>query len=262
MAVPSSQVAALWVKEEIVSAEWTPLPDVCFAAVKNKWRGKSEKEIWEYIEQNIAYIAEHLRDEASASLIDGSALKFEIDDEQPPYVKAAGEPTSALLTHLRSIDPFKVEEICADILKAFGAAAQSTRRTADGGVDFIATNLNILPGVYAVPMSCKATIIGQTKRYKDGNAVTEKQMREFVGAGLLRKHVLQTEGKIAPLTPVIFAFWTTSDFEPNAKRYARDVGMWFMDGHTLATYIYSLNMSDTIMALPPLSPNDATPVSI
>lgn len=255
MAVPSSQVAAIWVKAEILSVEWTPLPDVCFAAVKNKWTGKSEEEVWEFVEQNIAYIAEHLRDEASVCLVDGSAPKFHIDDEQPPYVKAAGTPTSGLLAHLRNIDPFKVEEICADILKEFGAAAQSTQRTADGGVDFIATNLNIVPEAFAVPMGCKATIIGQTKRYKDGNAITEKQMREFVGAGLLRKHVMQTEGKIAPLTPVIFAFWTTSDFEPNAKKYARDVGMWFMDGHTLATYIHSLNMTDAIMALPTVAPS-------
>ena len=259
MAVPSSQAAAVWVKSEIISSEWTPLPDICFTAVKNKWRGKSEEEILEYIEQNITYIAEHLRDDTSVCLVDGSSPKFEIDDEQPPYVKAAGAPTSALLAHLRRVDPFKVEEICADILAAFGAEAQTTKRTVDGGVDFIATKLNILPGVYAVPIGCKATIIGQTKRYKDGNAVTEKQMREFVGAGLLRKHLLQTEGRIAPLTPVIFAFWTTSDFEPNAKKYARDVGLWFMDGHTLGTYIQSLSLSDAIMALPVSSQNDVPP---
>ncbi len=254
MTVPSSQVAAIWVKAEITSAEWAPLPDVCFAAVKNKWTGKSEEEVWEYVEQNIGYIAEHLRDEASVCLVDGSAPKFHIDDEQPPYVKAAGMPTSALLSHLRNIDPFKVEEICADILKGFGASAQSTQRTTDGGVDFIATNLNIVPETFTVPMGCKATVIGQTKRYKDGNAITEKQMREFVGAGLLRRHILQTEGIVAPLTPVIFAFWTTSDFEPNAKKYARDVGMWFMDGHTLATYIQSLQMSESIMLLPIANP--------
>lgn len=189
-------------KAEICATEWTPLPDVCFSAIKNRWQGKSEEEILEYVEQNIAHIAEHLRDEISVCLVDGSAPKFEIDNERPPYVRAAGAPTSALLAHLRSIDPFAVEKICAEILKAFGATAQSTQQTADGGVDFIAISLSILPDDYPVPTRCKAAIIGQTKRYRDGNFVTEKQMREFVGAGLLRKHMLQTEGRISPLRKV------------------------------------------------------------
>ncbi|MBS0362980.1 MAG: restriction endonuclease [Proteobacteria bacterium] len=258
MSVPSSQVAATWVKSEIVSIEWAPLTDVCFLAVKNKWTGKSEEEVWDYVEKNLEYIAEHLRNEASMCLVDGSAPKFHIDEEQPPYVKAVGTPTSELLVHLRSIDPFKVEDICAEILKGFGAAAQPTPRTADGGIDFIAANLNIVPEGFAVPIGCRATIIGQTKRYKDGNAITEKMLREFVGAGLLRKHVLQAEGRIAPLTPVIFAFWTTSDFELNAKKYARDVGLWFMDGHTLATYVHSLGLADMVMALPTVAPMGQT----
>ena len=215
-----------------------------------KWTGKSQDEIWDFVDKFIGNIAEHLRDEASTCLIDGSAPKFEIDNEQPPYIRAIGNQTRQLLSKLRRIDPFKVEGICADILKAFGASAYSTQKTADGGVDFIAHNLNIVPTAYAVPMGCRATIIGQTKRYKDGNVINEKQLREFVGAGLLRQHILQTDRKIAPLTPVIFAFWTTSDFEPNAKRYARDVGLWFMDGHTLATYVNSLNMADSVMQLP------------
>ncbi len=237
-------------KDEVDSTEWRSLTDVCVAALRNKWSGKSHSEILDYIENNIQYIAEHLRNDASNCLIDGTAAKFSIDDENPPYVKAIGAATSGLLTKLRSISPYIVEAVCAKILTAFGANAQSTQRTSDGGVDFIAIGLNILPDTYPVPIGSKTTIIGQTKRYKEGNAVTEKHMREFVGAGLLRKHILQTDKKIAALTPVIFAFWTTSDFEPNAKRYARDVGMWFMDGHTMATYIHALNMTDEIMLLP------------
>jgi restriction endonuclease Mrr len=251
LAVPSSQIAASWVKAEIVSVDWVALTDLCFVTIRKFWSGRSENEIWDYVEQNIGYVAEHLREEVANCHIDGSARKFEIDDEQPPYVRAIGTETSPLLKHLRSIDPFKVEEICADILKALGAEAKVTQRTADGGVDFIATNLHFVPNNLTIPTACKAAIIGQTKRYKVGNVITERQMREFVGSGILKKHILQNEGKIGPLTPILFAFWTTSDFEPNAKKYAREVGLWFMDGHTLATYIQSLQMADAIMALPP-----------
>lgn len=250
MAVPSSQQAAAWVKSaDHLSADWQPLAEVCFRAVTLKWAGKSREDIFEYVETNLSYIAEHLRDDSSNRILDGSAPRFIIDDEQQPYIKAVGTGTLDLLSKLRRIDPFKVEGICADILKRLGAVAHTTQKTVDGGIDFIASNLNIVPVSYPMPARCKATIIGQTKRYKDGNVITEKQVREFVGAALLRKHQLQTEGKAAPLTPVIFAFWTTSDFEPNAKTYARDVGLWFMDGHTLATYIYSLGIADEVLAL-------------
>jgi restriction endonuclease Mrr len=205
------------------------------------------------VEQNITSIAEHLRDEIAHCRVDGSAQKFDIDDEQPPYVRAVGANISPLLAHLRNINPFKVEQICADILNALGADAKVMQSTADGGIDFVATNLNIVPKAFTVPVGCQAAIIGQTKRYKDGNVITEKQMREFVGSSILKKHILQSEGKIGPLTPVLFAFWTTSDFEPNAKKYARAIGLWFMDGHTLATYIHSLQMADAVMTLPPAS---------
>ena len=250
LSTPSSQVIATWTKAEIKSADWTPLTVLCFSAVKTRWIGKSDNEILDYVEKYILYIAEHLREDVANCRIDGSAFKFEIDDEQPPYVRSVGKETNVLLSHVRNLNPFKVEEICAHILSALGADANVTQSTSDGGVDFIAHNLNIVPQALSVPLGCKATIIGQTKRYRDGNAITEKQVREFVGSGILRKHTLQRDGKIGPLTPVIFAFWTTSDFELNAKKYARDVGLWFMDGHTLATYIHSLEMTNTVMEFP------------
>jgi hypothetical protein len=43
---------------------------------------------------------------------------------------------------------------------------------------------------------------------------------------------------------------TTSNFEPNAKLYARDMGIWYMDGHTLASYIAKLGLSEFVFALP------------
>jgi hypothetical protein len=49
---------------------------------------------------------------------------------------------------------------------------------------------------------------------------------------------------------VLYAFWTTSDFEPNAKKYGRELGLWYMDGMTLATYVTDLGMKDFVMALP------------
>src|SRR5690349_7691983 len=136
MAIPSSQVVASWVKAEVISVEWISLREVCFTAVKNRWKGQSEDEIWEFVEENLKYVAEHLRDEASEYIIDGSAPRFEIDSEQVPYLRAKGVETSELLKQLRRIDPFKVEELCAKLLQNLGASAFNTQRTSDGGVDF------------------------------------------------------------------------------------------------------------------------------
>lgn len=48
---------------------------------------------------------------------------------------------------------------------------------------------------------------------------------------------------------MLFAFWTTSSFEKNAKDYARAMGLWYMEGLTLAAYCVSLNLVDDIARL-------------
>jgi hypothetical protein len=49
-----------------------------------------------------------------------------------------------------------------------------------------------------------------------------------------------------PLMPTLFAFWTTSDLDPNAKKYARSVGLWYMDGPTLSAYAQELGLEEYI----------------
>jgi len=90
--------------------------------------------------------------------------------------------------------------------------------------------------------------IGHAKRYKEGNAISETQMREFVGAATLKRHKLLREGVVGPLSPVTFAFWTTSDFDQPARQFARELGLWYMDQITLAEYISQLG-PDAVMAL-------------
>jgi hypothetical protein len=35
-------------------------------------------------------------------------------------------------------------------------------------------------------------------------------------------------------TPLLLAFWTTGDFTPPAKKYARHLGIWYLNGVGLA----------------------------
>ncbi len=249
MGVPSTQVIAVWIKDGVTNEEFRLLEDVAFDVLRLKITSYSEDAIWEIIEEKLFHIAEILRNDAAETRSDGVPPRFEIDDEQSPYIKAFPS-SSKLLSKLRRIDPFVVEELCAKILGCLGATANVTQRTGDGGVDFVASDLDIMPAGYGMPAVCRATVIGQTKRYNETNIINEKQLREFVGAGVWKRHKLRLDSGISPLAPVILAFWTTSNFEPNAKRYAREMGIWYMDGQTLASYISKLGLSDYVFALP------------
>ena len=249
MGVPSTQIMAVWIKDGVTDTDFRPLEEVAFAVLAAKLPKYSEDDIWELIEDKLPHIADALRTDAAECRADGVPPRFEIDDEQSPYIKAF-PADYILLAKLRRIDPFKVEDLCAEILAKLGATANVTERTGDGGVDFIATDLDIVPSGYGMPAVCRATVIGQTKRYKEGNVISERALREFVGSGVWKRHKLRLDSGISPLAPVILAFWTTSNFEPNAKRYAREMGIWYMDGHTLASYVSKLGLSEFAHGLP------------
>src|SRR5258708_3982923 len=158
MAGPSSQIAAIWVKEDLDSVAWIPLKEVIFQVVKKRTTIKVDSEIWEYVETNLEYVAEYLRNTASECASDGAIPVFEIDNEQSPYVRLLPSLPTKLLSKLRRIDPFDLEDICARIMRALGAESNATQRTNDGGVDFVAVSLNIVPSGLTVPMACKAAV--------------------------------------------------------------------------------------------------------
>lgn len=249
MGIPSSQVCAAWIKAELTETDWVPLNDICVRAVRLRIQTWTDSQVYEYVEQNLPHVAEHLRDEVAEWGVDGKVPTFEIDNEQSPYVRLCPSAARPLLTKLRMIDPYALEGVCADVLRKLGADAQATQQTNDGGIDFEAVGLKIVQGSLGMPNACKAAVVGQAKRYREANPIRECQLREFVGAATLRRHELQRNAVIGPLTPVLFAFWTTSDFDPNAKRFARASGLWYMDGDTLANYIDNLGLGAPVLAL-------------
>lgn len=247
--VSSQWITALVVDAEF-SIEWCPLKDVVTrqlsAAVKN-W---SAEYLTDIVEEHFPHVVEHLRNALVDFDSDGIPRPFELDQEDPPYARQLGNLHPALLRKLRRIDPFKLEDVCSTILSKFGAESKTTQRTNDDGVDFYALNFDFVRDGFATPQSSRAAIIGQTKRYKETNLVTETEVRAFVGGAMKVKNDLVKNGQILPLSPVAFAFWTTSDFDRNAKRYAKDMGLWFMSGRALAHYVFRLGMQAEIEALP------------
>lgn len=249
MGSPSSQILAVWVQEELASPTWVLLREILFSSLKKRWCTQSDEDLWDFAESNLSSVAEHLRDCVADWVVDGSVPRFEIDDDPSPYIRRVGAVPSEIVSKLRRIDPYEFEGVCAKVLSALGATSRTTQRAKDGGIDFLGVNLKTVPTALSVPAGSKTAVIGQAKRYKDGNAISETQLREFIGAATLLRHRLLRDGTIGPLSPVIFAFWTTSDFDQNARQFAREVGLWYMDGVTLAVYVAELGLKEIVMAL-------------
>ena len=249
MATPSTQIISLLIKDSLILDQWVSLRDLAIETLKRKWE-KDEFDILEFLQDKLSYIAEHLRDDLASCIEDGRVREFEIDDESPPYVRRTVERDQKLIAKLRRIDPFSFEDICAKILSALGADSSVTQRTNDGGIDFFATKLKVVPAALPMPISCHGLVIGQAKRYQEGAAISETRLREFVGASVLHRHGLSARLNLGPLVPTLYAFWTTSDLDPNARAFAKSVGVWYMDGQTLAAYVIHLNLREIVMALP------------
>ncbi len=223
---------------------------LCRMAISARMTKVSEEFIYDLAEENMPYVAEHLRDCLADAAMDGYPCDFEIDSrETPPYIRLRPVQAAALLGRLGKIDPFDFEKVCAEILSRLGAKSEVTKRTQDGGVDFIAVDFDFVPDEVATPQACRAVVIGQAKRFKDGNLVRETDVRAFIGGAIQRRGELLAARAIFPLSPAIYAFWTTSDFEPNAKKYAQTMGIWYMGGRLLSEYVRALGLEDFLSTL-------------
>src|SRR5579875_785556 len=167
MSLPSSQTCASWVRDELATTTWVPLRDRLYGAVRKRLIKLSDENVWEFVEENVSFVAEHLRDDVADCQVDGSVPRYEIDNDPSPYIRLTGLAPSDLLSKIRKIDPFEFEAVCADILNALGGVCRTTQKTNDGGVDFWGVDLKIAPAGLSVPVASRMAVIGQAKRYKD-----------------------------------------------------------------------------------------------
>jgi len=255
MGLPSSQVLALWVRESLCECDWRRLEDVCLSVVSERLELKDD-ECLEYVEQNLAFVADHLREESAECALDGRKPVFEIDEEPRPYIRLLQSlsEAKAVLGKLYSIAPLAFEDVCSNVLNKLGARASVAKTALDGGVDFLGFNLSFIDLELAVPQPCRTCVIGQAKRYKSTKPITETKVREFIGAATRRRHQFLKDGRLAALTPVIYAFWTTSSFDKNAREFSRDIGLWYMEGLTLADYIRRLDLTEYVNSIPSEAP--------
>jgi hypothetical protein len=215
MSLPKPQFVANQLVELGTNVDYKKLSDVVFLLMRNKYPTPSDEELWDYIESYNDDIARELFRKENDSSIDGVDLNFDISDEDDNYyIKFYERPEINLLRSLQKDTPYKFEAFCKTILEKFGGKSSVTGGSHDGGVDFYAFDLklNNLPAIST--KGSRIVVIGQAKRYKDGNHVKEKDLREFIGASIKKiDEFKKTRPELMGIfQPVILAFWTTSDF--------------------------------------------------
>ena len=251
MSQPSSQIIAQWAIESLQSEEWVLLSESSISGLKNNTR-LTDPQIGELVESDLDNIARILRDKAAFAVERGEVVTYKIDDEESPYVQKLHEAYPPILKTIQNMDDTKFEMLCAEVLKALGwSETERVGGNDDGGVDFYAFGF---PNheIFSLPMppSCKLLVIGQAKRHKQNNNISETELRKFVGGALKKLNDFRKAGKVGVLTPVIYAFWTSSDFADPAKDYAKTMGIWFMNGRTLIEYMNKFNLEKLVEKYP------------
>lgn len=233
MGAPSADIVAEWLLEEASNNEFRPVQEVIQTALSFRMREKSQEENADLSEQIALPVIRELENRAAIDRTEGITPAFEISSEgKTAYFRVLDAPELPALKKIRTIDPKKFEEFCAQILKNLGARSWTIGGSNDKGVDFKAINLQLGERVRFAPHSSQAMVIGQAKRWGEDYNITEKMIREFIGGALLHAQnvriTLPNDAGI--LTPVIYAYWTTSDFHVEARKYARSMGIWYLNG--------------------------------
>ena len=130
-----------------------------------------------YLEQFPEFIEfRTIKKETSSESIETS--KDEISDATPTELIEEGfnsinaSLAQDLLQNLRNMDPYKFEEVVAELLSAMGyGISQVTKKSNDGGID----------GFVNQDKLGLDKILFQTKRYNEDNSVTAREVRDFVG---------------------------------------------------------------------------------
>jgi len=247
MGAPKPQYVANLIVESGNNYSFKKLEDVTFDLLKSNRILSSDEAIWDYIEQYNSDIARELFIKIDDRKKDGVTLNFELkEDIGDYYIEFYSKPEIELLRNLQLNTPEYFEYFCKRILDGLGGNSIVTGGTNDGGIDFISTDilLNKLPS-----QSTKGSnilVVGQAKRYTKGNQVCEKEIREFVGASIKKVDELKKtrSEQFGILQPVIYAFWTTSDFNSIGREYAKNIGIWYLNGVALCQLALQLGIDE------------------
>jgi restriction endonuclease Mrr len=248
MSEPTSATIAEWIASECLSQEYKVVELFLSEVLTTHLPERSGDEVADLTERLRPSVVKALEELAMQKRSEGITPNYDLQlDEFAAYLRVEPRPELMLLNELQVNTPRQFEEFCSDVLNALGGKASVTGGADDGGIDFVAFNLHLGSQVAPSTIGAKTVVIGQAKRHQTGNNITENQLRNFVGACLRRAYQLKRTNTqlVGSLQPIVFAFWTTSDFHPLAREYAREMGIWYLSGVALAQLALRLNVTAT-----------------
>lgn len=250
MSLLKPQHLANCIAREICEPAFIDLTKVMFDIIQKHHFIKSEEETWDYVEQYEEDVSRELFEKESRARECGMECSFDIDEEHGTYyIKYSCPSYKEVLDAICAISSEQFERLCSGMITRMGGTGKDTGGDDDGGIDFIGENL-LLTGIPAPShLPSSVYLLGQAKHYKDGNQVTLVEARAFIGSAVKRQDELIRSG-FKRLQPVIFAFWTSSDFHIAAYEYFRDLGVWALNGIQLSSLAKSLGFTpDSIRGL-------------
>lgn len=255
---PGPRVVAVWIVQDLQDMAYVTLPNVITHVLAARLTTRSEEgiaDLTETLESPVYTELQRISDEQQQNGIEPT---FQLDGSRgSAYVRALSVEATALLGQVRLVSAMDFELLCARILSALGATARQVGQSGDGGVDFVATDLPISSHDTVALRACRPFVIGQAKRYREGNLITVHDLRSFVGAAALKADELRRqEERFGLYSPVAFAYWTTSDFNNLARDFSNRAGLWCLNGIALAQLMIRLGipLQANPVAQPPAPP--------
>jgi|ERR1700733_3583313 len=226
-----------WLLKLAENSELRPLEGLIVETLGKKKPELSLESRSDWAEEQLGAIAEQLVAAREQQRAEGIEPTFELSfDAGTPYFKILPSDAFKFRDALFSIRDNEFVDFCVSLLNSLGAESKNLDCTGDGGVDFVGRNLPVSRTQGEALNKARLLVIGQAKHYKEDLLVTEPEMRDFVGGGLRRfSDYSDTFVHRGPfLSPVVFAFWTTGDFNSPAKSYSQSLGIWTLNGIALS----------------------------
>jgi restriction endonuclease Mrr len=235
MSDPSPFYIARWIADGIRESDFITLQVAIENAIKENIPNISEEKATDLAEQNEHKVFDILGEIADNLNLTGTEPSFLLEGEPgTAYVKSLNIEAIDILSRLKQLSPNEFEDFCSNVLCCLGAKARSVGGSNDGGVDFIAYDVPIARLDIAALRASYPIVIGQAKRYTD-KFISVTDLRSFVGAAVLRSDdIKRNYDRYGIFYPVIYAFWTTSDFHQSAREYSNKIGLWCLCGLSLA----------------------------
>jgi hypothetical protein len=239
-------VAAQWLEEDCPNLAFRPVREILAECLRTRLPPQfSSDEIAELAEKLDKAVSNSLEGRTSEYRRDGIVPPFEVSsDDGKSYFKALVRPEQPLLANLRTMTPVGFEIFCKYVLLRMGAEGVAEGSPYDGGVDFYAVGMSLGEKTEPSPPTARVFVIGQSKRYAVGNDIAEVHLRGFVGGAIKKADKFRGRypDRFGLLTPLLLAFWTTSDFTPSAKTFAKEIGIWYLNGTGLAQLAVRLGL--------------------